>query len=128
MLSLPLLWALGTCRRRWVPVVCIVVLVGRQSCPTLSRLKFFDCDRTLPSAGQPCHDIVFPCRDRSSLGLAKILSRHKTFRCERETLPLATSLFDMKTFRLLSASPCGSCILDGLALLLLVFRVDTISN
>ena len=29
---------------------------------------------------------------------------------------------------LLSASPGGSCILGGLALLLLVFRVDTISN
>ena len=29
---------------------------------------------------------------------------------------------------LLSASPGGSCILRGLALLLLVFRVDTISN
>ena len=29
---------------------------------------------------------------------------------------------------LLSASPSGSCILGGLAFLLLVFRVDTISN
>ena len=29
---------------------------------------------------------------------------------------------------LLSASPGGSCILGGLTLLLLVFRVDTISN
>ena len=29
---------------------------------------------------------------------------------------------------LLSALPGGSCILGGLALLLLVFRVDTISN
>ena len=29
---------------------------------------------------------------------------------------------------LLSTSPGGSCLLDGLALLLLVFRVDTISN
>ena len=29
---------------------------------------------------------------------------------------------------LLSASPSGSCILGGLTLLLLVFRVDTISN
>ena len=29
---------------------------------------------------------------------------------------------------LLSVSPGGSCILGGLALLLLMFRVDTISN
>ena len=88
-----LLCTLGACCARWAPVVHVVFHAMGACYAQLCRdRKSSVTTGTLPSTGQPCRGLEFPCRDRSPLGLAKTLSRLKTICRDKKILPLANSL------------------------------------